>query len=304
MNNRWTYIIPGAVILIALALSSVYIVDPREKALVLQFGQVRQVREAPGLYFKIPLIQQVVSYDGRILGLPTEPLEVTPLDDRRLVVDAFARWRIVDLVTFRQATGADGVRFAQNRLEQILNAAVRQVLGSVNSDAILSNDRTSLMAQIRDLSRKEANSLGLDVIDVRLTRTDLPDQNLASTYDRMKAERQKEAAQEIALGNQDAQKVRATADRNALEITSAAKKQAEVIRGQADAQRNQIYAEAYSKDPAFFAFYRSLQAYRTALTGDTTTMVISPKGEFFDYFGSEAGSAAPAPVAPTAGAGN
>ena len=289
MKNRWTYILPGAVLLAALGLSSVFIVDPRQKALVMQFGQVVQVREQPGFYFKIPFIQEVVRYDGRILGLPTQPLEVTPLDDRRLVVDAFARWRIVDLVKFRQATGPEGVRFAQNRLEQILNAAVRQVLGSVPSDAVLSNDRTNLMGQIRDLARKEANSLGIDVIDVRLTRTDLPDQNLAATYARMKAERQREAAQELALGNQEAQSVRAKADRDALEITSAAKKQADVIRGQADAERNKIYAEAYSKDPAFFALYRSLQAYRAALKGSDTTIVLSPKGEFWDYFGNEAG---------------
>lgn len=306
MNNRMTYILPGIVILIALALSSVYIVDPRQKALVLQFGQVQQVREKPGLYFKIPFIQQVVRYDGRILGLPTQPLEVTPLDDRRLVVDAFARWRIVDLVKFRQATGPDGVRFAQSRLEQILNAAVRQVLGSVPSDAVLSNDRTNLMNQIRDIAKQEADSLGLDVIDVRLTRTDLPDQNLASTYDRMKAERQKEAAQELALGNQEAQKIRATADRNALELTSAAQKQAEVIRGKADAESNKVYAEAYGQDPKFFDFYRSLQAYRTALKGSNTTMVLSPKSEFFDYLGSDNGrpgaigaAQAPATAAPS-----
>ncbi|WP_127903969.1 protease modulator HflC [Solirhodobacter olei] len=304
MNNRWTYILPGIVILAALALSSVYIVDPREKALVLQFGQVTQVREKPGLYFKVPFLQQVVRYDGRILGLPTQPLEVTPLDDRRLVVDAFARWRITNLVTFRQATGPEGVRFAQSRLEQILNAAVRQVLGSVNSDAILSNDRTNLMNQIRDLSRKEADSLGIDVIDVRLTRTDLPDQNLASTYGRMKAERQKEAAQELALGNQEAQTIRATADRNALELTSAAQKKAEVIRGQADAERNKIYAGAYSKDPKFFAFYRSLQAYKTALKGSDTTMVLSPNSQFFDFLNSEAGRAGSAAAAKPAGAGN
>ena len=303
MTNRATYILPGIVVLAALALSSVFIVDPREKVLVLQFGQVKQVREDPGIYFKVPLIQDVVRYDGRILGLPTEPLEVTPLDDRRLVVDAFARWRITDLVKFRQATGPEGIRFAQNRLEQILNAAIRQVLGSVNSDAVLSNDRSTLMTQIRDLAKKEADSLGVDVIDVRLTRTDLPDQNLSATYDRMKAERQREAAQQIALGNQEAQTIRAKADRDALEITSNAKKQAEIVRGQADAQRNAIYAGAYSKDPAFFAFTRSLSAYQTALKGSNTTMVLAPDSSFFDFLNADGGrpaDAAPAAAAPAA----
>lgn len=303
MTNRATYILPGIVVLAALALSSVFIVDPREKVLVLQFGQVKQVREDPGIYFKVPLIQDVVRYDGRILGLPTEPLEVTPLDDRRLVVDAFARWRITDLVKFRQATGPEGIRFAQNRLEQILNAAIRQVLGSVNSDAVLSNDRSTLMIQIRDLAKKEADSLGVDVIDVRLTRTDLPDQNLSATYDRMKAERQREAAQQIALGNQEAQTIRAKADRDALEITSNAKKQAEIVRGQADAQRNAIYAGAYSKDPAFFAFTRSLSAYQTALKGSNTTMVLAPDSSFFDFLNADGGrpaDAAPAAAAPAA----
>jgi membrane protease subunit HflC len=290
------YAIPAVVILAALALSSVFIVDPRQKVLVMQFGQVTQVRETPGIGFKIPFIQDVVRYDGRILGLPTQPLEVTPLDDRRLVVDAFARWRIVDLVKFRQATGPDGVRFAQNRLEQILNAATRQVLGSVKSDAVLSEGRTSLMNDIRDIARKEAESLGIDVIDVRLTRTDLPDQNLQATYDRMKAERQREAAQEIAIGNQQAQSVRATADRTALQTTSAARRDAEIVRGQADAERNQIYAKAYSQDPAFFAFTRSMTAYQNALSGSNTTMLLSPSSEFFDYLRNEAGK--PAPTAP------
>lgn len=296
MSNRAMYAIPAVVILAALALSSVFIVDPRQKVLVMQFGQVTQVRETPGIGFKIPFIQDVVRYDGRILGLPTQPLEVTPLDDRRLVVDAFARWRIVDLVKFRQATGPDGVRFAQNRLEQILNAATRQVLGSVKSDAVLSEGRTSLMNDIRDIARKEAESLGIDVIDVRLTRTDLPDQNLQATYDRMKAERQREAAQEIAIGNQQAQSVRATADRTALQTTSAARRDAEIVRGQADAERNQIYAKAYSQDPAFFAFTRSMTAYQNALSGSNTTMLLSPSSEFFDYLRNEAGK--PAPTAP------
>lgn len=291
-----TYILPALVILVALVLSSVFIVDPRQRALVLQFGSVRAVKEEPGLYFKIPFIQEVVRYDGRILGLPTQPLEVTPLDDRRLVVDAFARWRIVDLVQFRQAVGTGGEEVARARLDRIINAAIRQVLGSVPSQRVLSEDRTALMNQIRDQSRREAQDLGVDVIDVRLTRTDLPEQNLAATFARMRAEREREAADEIARGNEAAQRVRASADRTVVEVTSDAKKQAEIIRGEADAEKNRIYADAFGQDPEFFAFTRSLTAYTRAMPGSNSSIVLSPGSEFFDYLNSQkAPVAAPAP---------
>lgn len=276
-------VLPAIVVLGALALSSIFIVDEREKALVLQFGQVKQVKETPGLGFKVPLIQEVVTYDDRIIGLPTQPLEVTPLDDRRLVVDAFARWRITNLVEFREAVGSGGVDAAQTRLDRILNAAIREVLGSVPSNRVLSEDRTSLMNQIRDRARTEASSLGVEVIDVRLTRTDLPEQNLAATYSRMRAEREREAADEIARGGEAAQRVRATADRTVVEVTSDARRQAEVVRGEADAERNTIYAEAYGKDPEFFAFTRSLTAYQRALQQGNSSIVMKPDSEFFTY---------------------
>ena len=288
-----TILLPGVFVLGALALGSIFIVDEREKALVLQFGQVKAVKEDPGLGFKIPVIQEVVRYDGRILGLQTQPLEVTPLDDRRLVVDAFARWQIVDLVAFRQAVGVDGVRAAQSRLDRILNAAIREVLGSVPSGAVLSEDRTGLMNRIRDQSRREALALGVDVIDVRLTRTDLPEQNLAATYARMRAEREREAADEIARGGEAASRVRASADRTVVELTSDARRQAEVIRGEADAERNAIYAEAFGRDPEFFAFTRSLTAYERALRGESTQMVMEPDSVFFEYlrgFGTPTGT--------------
>lgn len=303
--NRASVILPVIVVAVVLALSSVFIVDEREKALVLQFGQVKAVKEDPGLGFKIPLIQEVVRYDGRILGLPTQPLEVTPLDDRRLVVDAFARWQIVNLVEFRESVGAEGIRAAQTRLERIVNAAIREVLGSVPSQAVLSEDRTGLMNQIRDLSRREAAALGVDVIDVRLTRTDLPEQNLAATYARMRAEREREATDEIARGNEAASRVRASADRTVVELTSDARRQAEVIRGEADAERNRIYAQAFGKDPEFFAFTRSLTSYERALKGTNSSIVMNPDTTFFEYFRSynlpDAGiTPTEAPVAPAA----
>jgi membrane protease subunit HflC len=284
--NRATLLLPIVVLAIATALSAIFIVDEREKALVLQFGQIKEIREDPGLYFKLPLIQEVVRYDDRILGLDVEPLEITPLDDRRLVVDAFARYRIADLRRFRQAVGASGLALAENRIDTILRAQTREVLGSVTSSEILSEDRAALATRIRDASRNEANSLGVEIIDVRLKRTDLPEQNLDATFARMRAEREREAADEVARGNEAAQRVRAQADRTKVELVSDAQRQAEIIRGEADARRNAVFADAYGADPEFFDFYRSLAAYRAGILGGNSTMVMAPDSEFFDYLKS------------------
>ena len=293
---RAAIILPAVAVVGALLLSSVFIVDERERVLVLQFGQVKQEVSEPGLGFKMPLIQEVVRYEDRILGLPTQPIKVTPADDRRLVVDAFARWRITDLVEFREAVGPGGEEQARTRLDRIVNAAIREVLGSVPSGRVLSEDRTALMNQIRDLARREASNMGVEVIDVRLTRTDLPDQNLEATFARMRAERQREAADEIARGNEAAQRVRASADRSVVELTSEARKNAEVVRGQADAERNRIYAEAFGRDPEFFAFTRSLTSYERALQGGNSSIVMSPDSAFFDYLNSDqAATETPAP---------
>ncbi|MEM1382207.1 MAG: protease modulator HflC [Pseudomonadota bacterium] len=262
-------------------LSSIFIVDEREQALVLQFGEVKTEAKEPGLYFKIPFIQEVAKYEGRILPLETSELEVTPADERRLVVDAFARWRIEDVVRFRQA--AQTVFQARQRLESILNAALREVLGSVNQADVLSPERTVLMLRIRDVARREAKSLGVEVIDVRIRRADLPEQNLQATFDRMNAERQREAADERARGKERAQEVQAEADRRAVELVSDAQRQANIIRGEADAERNKIFADSFGKDEEFFAFYRSLRAYEGSLRGSNSTLVISPDSEFFDY---------------------
>ena len=266
-----------------IAYSSVYVVDERQKALVLQFGQVSDVKEAPGLAFKLPFIQQVVRYDDRILSLDTMPLEVTPLDDRRLVVDAFARYRIINVVQFRQAVGTGGIVTAESRLERILNAALREVLGSVTSNAVLSTDRIELMTRITDSAKIESKGLGIEIVDVRIKRADLPTQNLAATFRRMQAERERMAADERARGQEAAQIVRAEADRKAVETVSEAKKEAEIIRGTADALTTKIFADAFGRDPEFYAFTRSLIAYEQSMTGSNTTMVISPNSEFFDY---------------------
>ncbi|MDW3182254.1 protease modulator HflC [Roseobacter sp.] len=285
------FLIPIVVIAAVGVLSSVFIVDEREKALVLQFGQIKSVKEDPGIAFKIPFIQEVVRYDDRILSLDTDVTEVTPSDDRRLVVDAFARYRISDVVQFRQAAGANGLQAAEGLLERILNPTIRRVLGSdgVTSNTILSADRAQLMARITEQARLRALPLGLEVVDVRLKQTNLPEQNLDATFARMRAEREREAADEIARGEEAAQRVRALADRTVVEVTSDATREADIIRGQADAERNAIFAQAFGADPEFFEFYRSLTAYERSLRGTNSTMVLSPDSEFFNYLRSDQG---------------
>jgi membrane protease subunit HflC len=291
MNADNRYLIGGGagiLVLLLILWSGLFIVDERKRALVLQFGQViGDPISEPGLYFKIPLIQNVAYFEDRILPLETTQLEVTPIDDRRLVVDAFARWRIVDTIRFRQAVFDEAA--AIPRLERILNASLREVLGSVISDSVLSEERTELMERIRDVARGQAMALGVEIVDVRIRRADLPEQNLQATYERMQAEREREAADERARGAEAAQRVRANADRQAVELVSEARREAEVIRGEADAQRNNIFAEAYGRDPEFFAFYRSMTAYEKSLQGQNSTMVISPDSEFFNFLKNENG---------------
>ncbi len=297
--KKATLIIPAIVVVVVAAFSSMFIVDERENALVLQFGRVVAVKDQPGLAFKIPLIQEVVKYDDRILSRDIDPLEVTPLDDRRLVVDAFARYRINDVRQFRQANGTGGIPAAEARLDSILRSQTREVLGSVSSNDILSSDRAALMLRIRNASYDEAMALGLEVIDVRLKRTDLPKENLDATFARMRAEREREAADQVARGNERAQELRAEADRKQTELVSEAQRKSEVIRGEADARRNAVFAKAFGADEEFFEFYRSLNAYRKSLSGSNSTMVISPDSEFFSYLKSDnPTNASPAPYDP------
>ncbi len=285
--RKSAFLLPVIFIAIIAVLSSIFIVDEREKALVLQFGRVVDVKEEPGLAFKIPLIQEVVTYDDRILSRDVDPLEVTPLDDRRLVVDAFARYRISDVRRFREATGTGGIEAGARRLDSILRAETREVLGSVSSNDILSSDRAALMLRIRNAAIVEARALGLEVIDVRLKRTDLPTENLQATFDRMRAERVREATDERARGAEAAQRIRAQADRTVVELVSDAKRQAEITRGEADAERNAIFADAFGADEEFFEFYRSLTAYQRSLKEGNSTLVLSPDSEFFNYLKSD-----------------
>ncbi len=281
--NRSIWLLPVAAVILVVIFSSVYVVDERQKALVLQFGRVVDVKTEPGLSFKVPFIQDVAYYDDRILSRDFPPIEVTPSDDRRLVVDAFARYRIADLRQFREANPAAGIEQAESRLDGIISSQLRAVLGSVSSDEILSEDRATLMQEIAENVRSRAANLGLQIIDVRLKRTDLPSQNLDATFARMRAEREREAADEVARGEEAAQRIRAQADRTVIELTSEATREAEIARGEADARRNSVFATAFSADPEFFEFYRSLTAYTRALQGSNSTLVLSPDSEFFDY---------------------
>lgn len=281
----------GLIVIAVVVLSSVYIVDERQKALVIQFGQIKAVKEDPGVAFKIPLIQNVEYYDDRILSLDTAETEVTPSDDRRLVVDAFARYRIVDVVKFKRAVSTGGLRKAEADLNGIIIDRIRAVLGAdgVTSNTILSAERTVLMQQVTTQAGTRAAQLGVEILDVRLKQTNLPEQNLDATFARMRAEREREAADERARGEEAAQRVRAGADRTVVELESDASRKAEITRGEADAERNRVFADAFGADPEFFEFYRSLNAYRAGLSGNTTTMVISPDSEFFDYLKSSDG---------------
>ena len=299
--SRLSYLIPVVAIALAALLSSIFIVDEREKALVLRFGQIKQERTEPGWYLKVPLLDEVVSYEDRILSIETPLIEVTPADDRRLVVDAFVLWRIEDIVQFRQALGAGDERAGQLQLSGILEGQIRAVLGDdgVTSNTILSPERTALMDEIEDRVNARAEALGIDVVDVRLRQTNLPDQNFDATLKRMIAEREREAIDERARGQEAAQRVRASADRTYEELLAEARRDARIIQGQADAERNRIFAQAYGQDAEFFEFYRSLTAYENSLKGENSSMVMTPESEFFNYLRSDTApgdSRQPAPV--------
>ncbi|WP_306112844.1 MULTISPECIES: protease modulator HflC [unclassified Roseovarius] len=292
--GKTKYLFPILVVAVVAVLSSIFIVDEREKVLVLRFGQIKQEVNEPGLGFKLPLLDEVVRYEDRILSLETPVIEVTPADDRRLEVDAFVLYRIADIRQFRQALAAGGEREAAIQLNDILDGQIRAVLGSdgVTSNTILSPERAGLMEQIRNRADSRAGALGLEVVDVRLRQTNLPEQNFDATLQRMIAEREREATDERARGREAAQRVTATADRTYEEILSEARRDARIIEGEADAERNRIFAEAYAQDAEFFEFYRSLAAYEQSLTGQNSSMVLSPDSEFFNYLRSDQGAAA------------
>lgn len=270
------------------AYSAAFVVSQTEQALVLQFGKPQRVIKQPGLYFKYPLVQTVTIYDKRILALDMRPQEVIAADQKRLVVDAFARFRIADPLLFYQAVTTEEV--ARSRLSSSVEASLRRVIGSAVFEAIVRDDRTAMMERIAEDVNLQAQNFGIDMVDVRIKRVDLPDANSEAIYSRMQTERQQEAAEIRARGREAGQRIRSEADRRATIIKAEAERDGQILRGEGDAERNKIFADAYGKDEDFFGFYRSMQAYEKGIKSDDTRMVLSPRSPFFNYFSGPYGS--------------
>jgi membrane protease subunit HflC len=279
----------AALVLVALliAYGSVFTVYQTDQALVVRFGEPRRAITEPGLNFKFPLMDSVIYVDKRILDLENPAQEVITSDQKRLVVDSFARYRVTDALKFYQTIGVIGA--ANSRLSTLLNSALRRVLGEATTTAIVRDKRAQLMALVRDQLETEAQSFGIAVVDVRIRRANLPEQNSQAVYQRMQTERQREAAEFRAQGNQHAQEIRAKADRDVTVLIAQAQSKGEQTRGEGDAERNRIYAEAYGRDPDFFTFYRSMQAYENGLHASDTRMLLTPDSSFFRYFGNPSG---------------
>jgi len=286
-RNHTIAIVAAGVVLLIVLLSSLFTVHQTQQALVLQVGEPRAVVTEPGLHIKLPWpFQNVLYLDKRVLYLDLPAEEVIAQDKKRLVVDAFARWRITDPLRFYQSLTDEDL--AQVRLQPILGSNVRAILGSQTFAAVLSGARAKLMLDIRDGVNAQTKSFGIEVVDVRIRRADLPPQNSDAIYRRMQQERVRQANEFRAQGEQFSQEIRSKADRDATVIVAEATRQAEITRGQGDAEKNRIFAEAFGQDPDFFAFYRSMSAYQAALKGDNTTVILSPDSDFFRYFGQGA----------------
>jgi len=275
----------GLIILAVLAftgLSSLYVVKEGEQALVVKFGEPKRTVTEAGLHVKVPFMEQVITLEKRIMSLDIRPQEVLASDQRRLVVDSFARYRIVDPLKRYQAARTEAG--AASLLENAMESTVREVLAKETMQNIVSGQRAELMQRIRDITNDKAKSFGLEVVDVRLKRVDLPKANSQAIFARMETERKREATEKRAVGQRDAVKIKAMADRNAAELNADAGRKAQIIRGQADAQAVKIFAQAFGKDEDFFEFYRTLQAYKKALNKDNTTLVLSPDSDFLKLF--------------------
>ena len=277
--------------------SSVFTVSQTQQALVVRLGKPVDVVPEPGLHFKAPFIDTVINIDKRILDLENPSQEVIASDQKRLVVDAFARYRIKDALRFYQSIGS--IQAANIQLTTLLNASLRRVLGEVTFIKVVRDEREVLMARIREQLDKEADGYGIAVVDVRIRRADLPEQNSQAVYQRMQTERQRQAAEFRAQGGQKAQEIRSRADREATVIIADANSTAEQVRGAGDGERNRLFAEAYGQDADFFAFYRSMTAYETGLRASDTRFLLRPDSDFFKFFSNSSGKP---PVAPSAAA--
>jgi membrane protease subunit HflC len=279
----------AAVVLVALIVlyGSMFTVYQTDQVIVVRLGQPIRVVTEPGLNFKVPLLESVISVEKRIVDLENPAQEVITSDQKRLVVDAFARYRINDALKFYQTIGA--IEGANARLSTLLNSALRRVLGEASTTDVVRDKRAQLMSQVRTQLENEAQSFGVAVVDVRIRRADLPEQNSQAVYQRMQTERQREAAEFRAEGSQRSQEIHARADRDVTVLIAEAQSKGEQTRGEGDAERNRIYAEAYGRDPDFFTFYRSMQAYESGLRSNDTRMVLKPDSDFFRYFGDPMG---------------
>jgi membrane protease subunit HflC len=294
------------IVALILGYSSLFTVYQTHQALVVRLGEPIRPITTPGLHFKMPLIDSVITIDKRILDLESPAQEVIASDQKRLVVDAFARYKITDPLRFYQTLGS--IAGANSQLAILLNSGLRRVLGEVTFTHVVRDERANLMARIRELVDKEAANYGISVVDVRIRRADLPEQNSQAVYQRMQTERQRTAAQERAQGNQLAAETRAKADRDVTVLIAEATAKSEQTRGEGDGDRNRIFAEAFGRDPDFFSFYRSMQAYEAGLRHNDTRMLLRPDSEFFRYFVDPTGRTrdnaaaprAPAPAAPAA----
>ena len=287
--NRRTFAILGIIVLIAgiIAFSALFTVHQTQQALVLQFGEPKRVVRDSGLHAKLPFIQNVVFLDKRMLSYDGSGEEVIASDRKRLVVDSFLRYRIDDPLRFYQTVGNEAV--ARQRLNALLTSSLRQVIGTVPLQSVLTGERAQLMSQIAQRVNAEAEDLGISIADVRIKRADLPEANNQAIYARMKTEREREAREFRAQGAEISQRIRSRADREKTVLLAEAQKQAQILRGEGDGNAIRIFAEAFGTDIDFFTFYRSMQAYRESLGGEDTTMVLSPDSDFFRYFGSMLG---------------
>jgi membrane protease subunit HflC len=270
--------------------SSLFSVYQTQQALVVRLGQPIRVINEPGLNFKIPFIDNVIAIDKRILDLEAPAQEVIASDQKRLVVDAFARYRIKDPLRFYQTVGS--INGANSQLAILLNSALRRVLGEATFTHVVRDQRADLMSRIRESVDKEADGYGIAVVDVRIRRADLPEQNSQAVYQRMQTERQREAAEFRAQGAQRAQEIRSRADRDVTVIVADAQSESERIRGEGDSERNRIFADAFNRDVDFFAFYRSMQAYEAGLRASDTRLVLKPDTSFFRFFNNPMGKPA------------
>ena len=278
------FLLPLIIAIVFVVYMSFFTVKETNQAIVLQFGDPKKILTEPGLQVKIPFIQNVVYLDRRILSFDPAPEEVIASDQKRLIVDAYARFKIVDPLKFYISVGDE--RVARSRLATIINSRIRNVLGKQSLATLLSEDRTKQMAIIQEGVNVEAEKFGITIIDVRIKRADLPQANSEAIYKRMQTEREREAKEFRARGAEMAVTITSTADKEVTVLLANAKKQSEIMKGEGDGQRNKIFAKAFGKDPEFFSFYRAMQAYETALIGGDTSLILSPDSDFFKFFGN------------------